>query len=100
MGIQNKEKWKGIKFMHLDFGEHVVGGTGKEGCVPYTLPSGIRYYYNERKILHPTTNQDIRLCDNALIDISDNTKIDGSMQCEETIIHRKGEICEWLARAA
>ncbi len=95
-GIKSPEKFKCNDFLSLDFGRPVVGGTGPEGGPPHTLPEGIQHYYRERKITHPVNGVDIRMYDQNLVNISDNTKIDGIMQDEQYIIHRKDEIREWL----
>lgn len=95
-GIKSPEKFKCNDFLNLDFGEKVIGGTGPEGGPPITLPEGIKYYYNERKITHPKNGVDIRIHDKNLVNISDDTKIDGIMQDEQYIIHKKNEIKDWL----
>jgi len=94
-GIQCPEKFKGINFMNLDFGEEVIGGSGPEGGPPISLPRGIKQYYAEKKIIHPN-GSDIRLYDKYLVSVTDGTKIDGVMQDEQYIFHRKEEIREWL----
>lgn len=95
-GIKSPEKFKGKDFMNLDFGQSVIGGTGPEGGPPHTLPEGIEYYYNERRISHPRNGVDIRVHDSNLVNLPDSTKIDGVMQDEEYIRHRKDEIRQWL----
>lgn len=95
-GIQSPEKFKGADFMNLDFGQSVIGGNGPEGGPPESLPEGIKFYYNERRINHPDTNVDIRIYDNTLVNIPDGTKIDGVMQDEQYILHHKDEIRGWL----
>jgi len=95
-GIQSAEKLKCNDFMHLDCGKPVIGGKGPEGGPPQELPEGIRYYYNERRINHPENGVDIRTYDSNLVNIPDNTKIDGIMQDEQYIIKHKNEIREWL----
>lgn len=95
-GIMNPEIFKGINFINLDFGSPVTGGTGPEGGPPETLPKGIQHYYKERVIRHPVTGEDISTHDDNLISIPDNTKIDGNMQDENYILHRKKEIRAWL----
>ncbi len=94
-GIKYPENFKGSDFMDLDFGETVIGGSGPEGGPPTTLPDGIEHYYAEKRILHPN-GSDIRIHDPNLLNILDNTKIDGLMQDEQYIIHRKDEIREWI----
>jgi hypothetical protein len=95
-GIQSPEKFKCNDFLSLDFGKQVTGGDGPEGGPPYSLPNGINFYYQERKILHPENGVDIRTYDPCLVTIPDNTKIDGVMQDEKYIAHRKEDIREWL----
>jgi hypothetical protein len=95
-GIMHSEKFKGADFFNLDFGVKVIGGTGHEGGPPKKLPLRINYYYNEKQIIHPLNGSDIRLYDKDLVNIPDNTKIDGLMQDEQYIMHRKNEIREWL----
>lgn len=95
-GIKNHNKFKGLDFLNLDFGNEVVGGSGHEGEDPYTLPNGIKYYYKEREIQHPISKADIRIYDKNLVNVPDNTKIDGVMQDEQYILHRKNEIRGWL----
>ncbi|MBX4197918.1 DUF3431 domain-containing protein [Candidatus Parcubacteria bacterium] len=95
-GIKSPEKFKGADFFNLDFGRVVIGGKGPEGGPPTSLPEGIKNYYVERKIVHPENGVDIRTFDKHLVDIPDNTQIDGVMQDEQYILHRKGEIREWL----
>ncbi len=94
-GIKSPEKFKCLDFMNLDFGEKVIGGSGPEGGSPHTLPDGITHYYNERKLVY-MDGTDIRTYDENLLNVPDNTKIDGIMQDEQYIIHRKNEIREWL----
>ncbi len=95
-GIKSPEKLKCNDFMQLDYGQAVIGGSGPEGGPPHELPEGIRYYYNERRINHPENGVDIRTYDSNLVNIPDNTKIDGIMQDEKYILHRKAEIRTWL----
>lgn len=95
-GIKSPENFKALDFMDLDFGKQVFGGNGPEGGPPKTLPDGIKYYYNENKITHPN-GSDIRNIDKNLINnLKDNTKVDGLLQGEKYIEHRKKEIREWL----
>jgi hypothetical protein len=95
-GIMHPEKLKCVDFLNLDIGMPVVGGSGPEGGPPTSLPEGIAHYYAERKITHPETGADIRTYDERLVHVADNTKIDGYMQDEQYIIHRKDEIRQWL----
>lgn len=96
-GIQSPENFKCLDFMDLDFGKPVHGGDGPPGGPPDHLPDGITHYYKERLIRHPVTNADISTRDPELVAVPDNTKIDGVMQGEEYVGHRKEEIRQWLA---
>jgi hypothetical protein len=95
-GIQSPDKFKGANFLHLDFGEHVIGGHGPEGGPPTQLPAGIVHYYQEQAAYHPLSKADIRLHDPLLMGIPDNTKIDGNMQDEHYIAAYKEDIRQWL----
>lgn len=95
-GIQSPEKFKGKDFMAVDFGRPVTGGSGPEGGPPTFLPNGIHHYYKERRIIHPANNADISIHDYRLVRVPDDTKIDGTMQDEQYILHRRNEIRHWL----
>ncbi len=95
-GIKSPDKFKGSDFMELDFGHEVTGGEIQyEGGPPISLPDTIINYYREREIRHPN-GSDIRIDDQLLDEIQDNTKLDGVLQSENKIIHRKNEIKQWL----
>lgn len=93
-GIMNPHKFKCLDFMNLDFGLNVIGGSGVEGGPPTILPNGITNYYKEH--YQERYNCCVNIEDNKLININDNTKIDGIMQSENYILHRKSEIKKWL----
>lgn len=97
-GIMNPHKFKCLDFMNLDFGESVYGGSSPyEGAPPTVLPDGINNYYAEKPIVHPVfTNSDVRIHDFNLVNVPDNSKIDGCMQDEQYILHKKEEIKKWL----
>ena len=105
-GITGKENFgdsrvnnKGFYFMDLDFGKEVVGGSSPAGGPPIELPKGIHNYYIEyRHGLHTDfkLGTDIRLTDNNLFKISDNTKIDGIFQSEDYFYDRIDLVREWL----
>lgn len=80
-GIEHPEKFKGTDFLNIDFGKKV---------------ENIKNHYEERKIIHPLSGADIRTYDKDLVNVADNTKLDGYMQDEQYILHRKNEIREWL----
>ena len=96
-GIMRPEKFKGINlFENIDFGKKVEGGSGPEGGPPTSLPVGIENYYKEAMKIHPVYKCDISPFDLDLAKIGDNTKIDGNMQSEDYLLHRKEEIKEWF----
>ena len=95
-GIMSMNKFKGKSFMKLDPGSHVHGGLGPEGGPPTSLPEGIDNYYRERKVSHPIVGCDISKLDPNLIPVQDRTKVDGTMQSEDYILHRKKEIINWF----
>jgi len=95
-GIQSPAKLKCLDFLELDLGQPVIGGNGPEGGPPTELPQGITHYYQERRINHPKNGVDIRTFDRNIPAVPDNTKIDGILQDEQYILHRKDEIREWL----
>ena len=95
-GMMHPERFKGADFFELDFGNKVIGGKGPEGGPATKLPDGIKYYYNERKMLHPENGADIRIYDKDLVNVLDDTKIDGLMQDEKYFEHRKDGIRQWL----
>jgi len=94
-GIMSSHKFKGKEFMNLDFGKQVIGGSGPEGGPPDTLPAGISNYYIEKMSRHPNS-MDISKFDSDLVNIIDNTKIDGNRQSSEYIIQDKELIRSWL----
>jgi hypothetical protein len=90
------EKFKGAEFLTINFGKEVLGGAGKEGGPPETLPQGILHYYVEKDIWYEKYGCDIRDHDPGLLSIPDNTKIEGYFQSEKFIAHRRNEIRDWL----
>lgn len=96
-GIHHPERFKASSFMkNISFGKPVNGGfTPEEGKTPTSLPDGIIHYYKEKQVWLPN-GSDVTPYDNNLINIQDNTKIDGLMQGEEYFKKHKNEIREWL----
>lgn len=82
---------KGLYFMDLYLGEPVDD-------------SKIAHHYQEKELRLITNNShhdatlgcDIRLADPDLKNVPDNCKIDGTMQSDEYIYHRKEDIKQWL----
>lgn len=96
-GIMSPHKFKGGNlFPTLSFGLPVVGGSGPEGGPPTSLPNGIKRYYQERRKTETRYRCDITDYDPELVRVPDNTKINGNMQSEDYILHRKDEIKEWF----
>ena len=82
--------------MPIDFGEEVVGGSGPEGGPPETLPEGITNYYKEHYLRHPSTGGNVGLPDLNIINVEDNTKIEGTLQRMSYIENHRLKICDWL----
>lgn len=95
-GIISPEKFKGNNMLNLDFGKQVIGGKSPEGGPPTVLPNGISAYYREKHEVHPYFKCDISPLDLNLVNVCDNTKIEGVMQSVGYINHRKYDIIKWL----
>lgn len=95
-GVMHPEKFKGVDFMPLNFGTKVIGGEGPEGGPPCSLPVGITNYYLEKDIWDIRHSCDVREYDASILNIPDNTKIEGYFQSEDLIIKYKNNIREWL----
>jgi hypothetical protein len=80
-GVLHPELFLGTDFLNLDFGK---------------TPTGAEQLYEEKSIVHPLNGSDIRLYDKDLVNVPDNTQINGCLQDEQYIAHRKQEVCEWL----
>ena len=91
-GIKSIEKFKGHEFLDLDWGMEVNGGDGPEGGPPSSLPKNINNYYKEKLVRHPINFLDISKRDDLLLNIPDNTKIDGNMQSYDYISNHKEKI--------
>lgn len=80
---------RGLYFMDLDLGKPV---------------EGIVHRYQEKELRLITNNShhdatlgcDIRLPDTDLKNVPDNCKIDGTMQSDEYLYHRRDDIKQWL----
>jgi len=95
-GIQSTHKFKGKDFIKIDFGKSVTGGIGPEGGPPIKLPDGISNYYKEKTKIHPYSKLDISERDDDLLNIVDNTKIDGNMQSYDYIKNHRDKIIEYI----
>jgi len=95
-GIKAIEKFKGKEFLQLYWGEEVIGGDGPEGGPPNSLPKNIQYYYKEKLTRNPKNLIDISKKDDILLNISDNTKIDGIMQSYDYVENHRNQIRDWI----
>jgi len=96
-GIMNPNKFKAPRILNLDFGKKVIGGSSPfEGAPPTVLPEGIQSYYAEKALIHPIYNCDCRLYDPDLVNVVDNTKIDGNMESELYLEGYKDQVRDWL----
>lgn len=96
-GISGIKKFKGREFINIDFGKKVIGGSGPEGGPPNELPESITNYYKERMSWHKQYhNIDVTGPDEQLLNIADNTKIDGCMQAYSYIKNNKQKIKSWF----
>jgi hypothetical protein len=96
-GIMSPHKFKAKEFIKLDFGNEVIGGSGPEGGPPENLPNGIVNYYKEGFTRHPLSNLDISRIDEDMINVQDNTKIDGTMQSCEYLNGYRDKILSWIS---
>lgn len=80
-GITSPEYFKAANAIDIDMGKPI---------------SGIRTTYSEQAAFHPLNGTDIRIHDKNLTNVADNTKLDGVMQDENYILHRKDEIRTWF----
>lgn len=95
-GMEYPENFKGSSFLNLDMGETVIPGNYQyEGAGPTEMPKGIERYYAEQKKVNKE-GTDVRSYDWQLLNIEDNTKIDGEFQGEKYFEHRMDEIDQWL----
>jgi hypothetical protein len=82
---------KGLYFMNLYLGEPVdeLKITNQYTEKELRIKTNVSHHDS-------TIGCDIRLFDNDLISVPDNTKLDGIMQSEDYFYHRKEEIKQWL----
>jgi len=99
-GIQSPNKFKGLNLFPNIKEEletiTVNGGSGPEGGPPTSLPENIKHYYKEKNVFHPKYNCYINPIDTNFFRLPDNTKIDGTMQAEQYIDHRREDIKKLL----
>ena len=99
-GIQSPFKFKAPTLMNLDMGNEVIGGSGREGGPPDSLPQGIEYYYKEyehgRGHHLSDDSRRLTLTDANFFTIPDNTKVEGMFQSEGYFHHEFDRIGKWL----
>lgn len=93
-GIAGKKYFKASTFLKLDFGCPI--STILTERPVYRIPHGFDNYYAEKKLLHPEYRCDISPLDENLLNIPDNTFIDGGMESEGYILTLKQNISEWF----
>jgi len=96
-GIAQPDKFKGQDLFQLDMGQNVVGGNGPEGGPPIRLPDQINFYYSEGKRFDLESGVDIRNFDELVQQLPDGCKLDGVLQDERYIKHRRTEISTWFS---
>lgn len=93
MGLENlgdrRFNGNGLYFMDLDLGKPVQGIVNRYVEKELRLRANFSYHDS-------TIGCDIRGIDQDLINVPDNTKIDGVMQGEGYFKHRKKDLREWL----
>lgn len=90
---------RGLYFIDLDLGIEPKGGESPPGGPPVKLPDGVKNYYVEHRHGAHTDSflhTDIRLTDQGLFNLNDNTKIDGNLQSEDYFCGRLDLVKEWL----
>ena len=89
-GIQAPWRFKGKRFLSLDFGYPVLGIAPQQPNrkTPLFVPN----YYQELKLINREEGFDISDFDPELVELNDKTKIDGTFQSEKYIIHHKKRI--------
>jgi len=94
-GIMSPHKFKGSQFLEINFGQNVIGGSGPEGGPPNSLPNDLKYYYREKMTRH-SNGLDISKLDINLLNIPDETKLDGNMQSLKYIEDYRENIKKWI----
>ncbi len=94
--VMGKEKFKGKKFMGLDFGVKLRNGLSPEGGPPLQLPDGIQNYYREKREVYKGYNIDISRTDSELFNIPTQTKIDGNFQSTKYLANNREKIISWF----
>lgn len=94
-GIMSPHRFKGQEFLEIDLGNLVVGGEGPEGGPPTSLPEEINLYYREFISSHPSNGVNVSKKDPLMLEIEDQTKIDGCMQSLD-YFDSKEEVKGWI----
>ena len=99
-GIQSPHKYKAPSLIDLDMGNTVIGGSGREGGPPDSLPDGIKYYYKEYEhgCSHHLKDDSRRLAltDKNYFSLPDNTKLEGYFQSEGYFHDSMELVREWF----
>ncbi len=94
-GIMALEKFKGLGlFPNVELETRIKGGEDADREPTTKLPPEAENYYIEKKFEY--NGSAIYPLDYNLINVGDKTKIDGNMQSENYIFHRKKDIKKWL----
>jgi hypothetical protein len=94
LGIMKFNKFKAKNFIELEYDLDINDGEGPEGGPPNFLPKGILNYYKERMQVYNSC--DISLVDENILNIKDNTKIDGVLQSEKYFLQSKDVISSFF----
>lgn len=94
--ILGRERFKGKRFMTVDFGVELRGGSSPEGGPPTTLPIGITKYYRERRENLRQTTTDVSRTDPDLLVIRPGTKFDGNCQSVNYLDGYRDELRTWI----
>lgn len=92
--VINPENFKGHSFLDIDFGKKFPSTDDEEFFEFVT--DGIERVFNEKKVLNEHGN-DVRPYDPTILEVEDNTIVDGEFQDPRYFEHHLDEIGEWLA---
>jgi Glycosyl transferase family 11 len=95
-GIVGRDKFKGKSFMGLDNGIDLAKGVSAEGGPPLKLPTGIRNYYSEMKVVDEELQLDVSGIDTSMYQLSPNTKIDGNFQSYSYLEGNEDRVRSWF----
>jgi hypothetical protein len=92
--IRGRNRFKGHHLFTPDFGVKIKGPVSR--FPSSNLPEGFFEHFQEKKSFHPESRQDITEFDPKLLELRENTVIDGNFESEKYISHRKPEIAQWF----